>query len=184
MSEYLIRGDTLTGIADAIREKVGSSDGIDPAQMAELIKGIQSGGGSESVFGQTAASGSFTLSADAASFTIEHGLGRAPQGGIVFLGAQSVYQRSSCPLLVCAAAYSSPNGDRQMVCYGHENNSNQSYYYVSSESIESSSSEADQLSYYKTPLFDANESSISVGDSYGGKARYLMNSRPYYWIVW
>lgn len=45
MSEYLIQGDTLTGIADAIREKVGSSDGIDPAQMAELIKGIQSGGG-------------------------------------------------------------------------------------------------------------------------------------------
>ena len=44
MSEYLIKGETLSDIAGAIRSKTGSSDSIDPVDMASLIYNISSGG--------------------------------------------------------------------------------------------------------------------------------------------
>lgn len=40
MSEYLIQSETLTGIADAIREKDGSSAKLNPLNMAEAIEAI------------------------------------------------------------------------------------------------------------------------------------------------
>ena len=45
MSEYLIQEKSLTDIADAIREKAGSADSMNPAEMVEAILGIQAGGG-------------------------------------------------------------------------------------------------------------------------------------------
>lgn len=49
MSEYLIQGETLTGIADAIRAKTGSSDAITVGEMATAIGSITSGGSSAPV---------------------------------------------------------------------------------------------------------------------------------------
>ena len=45
MSEYLIQGEALSAIADAIRAKNGSTDDYTPAQMANAIAAIESGGG-------------------------------------------------------------------------------------------------------------------------------------------
>jgi hypothetical protein len=45
MSEYLIQDTTLTGIADAVREKKGSTDLIPVTSLAEEIKNLPSGGG-------------------------------------------------------------------------------------------------------------------------------------------
>ena len=45
MAEYLIQGETLTGIADAIREKTGGTDPVAVSDMAAQIEGIQAGGG-------------------------------------------------------------------------------------------------------------------------------------------
>lgn len=45
MAEYLIQDSTLTSIANAIREKTGSTDAIATTEFAEAIIGIQSGGG-------------------------------------------------------------------------------------------------------------------------------------------
>lgn len=45
MAEYLIQDATLTGIADAIREKTGSAESMTPAQMASAIAAIETGGG-------------------------------------------------------------------------------------------------------------------------------------------
>lgn len=44
MAEYLIQDSTLTGIADAIREKTGNADPIYVSGMAEMIAGITGGG--------------------------------------------------------------------------------------------------------------------------------------------
>ena len=46
MAEYLIQGETLTGIADAIRSKTGGTDPIAPEDMATRIAGIEVGNGS------------------------------------------------------------------------------------------------------------------------------------------
>lgn len=52
MSEYLIQGDTLTGIADAIRAKTGSTGTMMASEMAALIDSISSGiDGYEVTFG-------------------------------------------------------------------------------------------------------------------------------------
>lgn len=42
---YLISDETLTAIADAIRDKTSSADKIDPEKMPELIESIKSGSG-------------------------------------------------------------------------------------------------------------------------------------------
>ena len=47
MAEYLIQGETLKGIADAIRGKTGGTDPIAILDMAAQIDGIQAGGGGD-----------------------------------------------------------------------------------------------------------------------------------------
>ena len=49
MAEYLIQDTTLTGIAEAIREKTGGTDPVAVSDMAAQIGGIQAGGGGEDV---------------------------------------------------------------------------------------------------------------------------------------
>lgn len=44
MSEYVIQGQTLTGIADAIREQLGTQQQYTPESMAAAIGSIQGGG--------------------------------------------------------------------------------------------------------------------------------------------
>ena len=51
MSEYIIKGETLTGIADAIRGKTGGTDPVAVSDMAAQIDGIQAGGGGDDVLG-------------------------------------------------------------------------------------------------------------------------------------
>lgn len=46
MAEYLVQGESITAVADAIREKGGTTAPLSfPAGMAEAVRGIQSGGG-------------------------------------------------------------------------------------------------------------------------------------------
>lgn len=46
MSEYLVQGASLTAVADAIREKGGTTAPLSfPSGMASAIRGIQNGGG-------------------------------------------------------------------------------------------------------------------------------------------
>ena len=46
MAEYLIQGETLTAIADALREKTGNASPLSPSQMADEIMSISPGDGS------------------------------------------------------------------------------------------------------------------------------------------
>lgn len=45
MADYIIKGETLTGIADAIRRKTGGTEPINPTDMPGQIDGISGGGG-------------------------------------------------------------------------------------------------------------------------------------------
>lgn len=59
MAEYLVQGESLTAVADAIREKGGTTAPLSfPAGMAEAVRNIQSGGGTSYVVGTPV---SFTL---------------------------------------------------------------------------------------------------------------------------
>lgn len=46
--EYLVQGESITAVADAIREKGGTTAPLSfPAGMAEAVRNIQSGGGGD-----------------------------------------------------------------------------------------------------------------------------------------
>ena len=57
MAEYLVQGESITSVADAIREKGGTTAPLSfPVGMAEAVRNIQSGGGAvTSVNGKTGA---------------------------------------------------------------------------------------------------------------------------------
>ena len=45
MADYLVQGESITAVADAIREKGGTTAPLSvPAGMAEAVRNIQSGG--------------------------------------------------------------------------------------------------------------------------------------------
>lgn len=89
MSNYIIQGETLTSIADAIRSKTGSTDAISVGDMASSIEGIESG----SAVSNT---GSFTLDTDFTLgqttdtlYSIEHGLKCVPDFFVLWSNVMS-----------------------------------------------------------------------------------------------
>lgn len=62
MADYLVQGTSLTTVADAIRERGGTTAPLSfPAGMAEAVRNIQSGGDLSAVNGYIA---DFTVPAD------------------------------------------------------------------------------------------------------------------------
>ncbi len=89
--------DKLTAIANAIREKGGTSEPLTLDQMAAAITAIEAGGG------VAITSGSFTLSADSAKrYDVQHGLGTVPK---VILCWVSDYEVSAGYLTLGVGAY-------------------------------------------------------------------------------
>ena len=80
MSEYIIQGETLTKIADAIRAKTGGTAPINFSNIETEIENIPVGGGGGLPEGLVAvATGTFTLTSDSStSKYVEHGLGQIP----------------------------------------------------------------------------------------------------------
>lgn len=79
MAEYLIQDNTLTDIADAIREKTNTTESIMPIDFAALIKSISGGDGSGLKLRETplAKTGTFKPTSETA-VTITHDLGVVP----------------------------------------------------------------------------------------------------------
>ena len=76
--EYMIQGETLTAIADAIRGKTGGTSPIDANQMAAEISNISAGGGLPAGI-SALASGTYTVASETTSdVKVEHDLGATP----------------------------------------------------------------------------------------------------------
>lgn len=84
MSEYLIQGDTLTDIANAIRSKLGTSDTMSPSDMAGLIESL----------GFQYATGTFTLQNSRYSYV---GATIASVSGLSFTPKQVFVMLNSSP---------------------------------------------------------------------------------------
>lgn len=70
----------LSGIADAIREKKGTTDAINAQDFESEIKAIQGGGES----GITHTNGTQTIAVGKHTITIAHGLGKKPKFAVCF----------------------------------------------------------------------------------------------------
>lgn len=86
MAEYLIQGETLDAIADAIHAKSGAPTPMTPAEMVTEIASIPSGGGSLPSVISKIDGGSFTLASDTAgdSQSVSHSLGVVPKGFVIW----------------------------------------------------------------------------------------------------
>lgn len=102
MAEYMIQGETLTAIADAIRGKTGGASPIDPAQMAAEISNISAGGGLPA--GISAVSvGTYTPASETTSSAkIPHGLGDVPN--FVVMYADGLVTSADFATYICAFA--------------------------------------------------------------------------------
>lgn len=83
MAEYLIQGDTLDAIADAINAKTGGSSAMTPVEMVTAIAAIPSGGGS----GYSKKTGSFVL---AENYTYNSGVSTPYTGMLIETGLSVV----------------------------------------------------------------------------------------------
>lgn len=83
MSNVIIDDTNLVNIADAIREKSGSTDTFLPSEMADAIKAIQGGA--------QVATGTFTAAATGTAEVVEHGLGKIPSY-IIFCSRSTPYK--------------------------------------------------------------------------------------------
>jgi len=83
MAEYLIQGDTLDAIADAINAKTGGSSAMTPVEMVTAIAAIPGGGGS----GYSKKTGSFVL---AENYTYNGGPTAAYTGMLIDTGLAAV----------------------------------------------------------------------------------------------
>ena len=96
MSEYLIQGETLTAIADAIRSKTDSTETYTPGQMIDLIKSIKLESVDFSNFYPftKGKSGSITLAeAKTDSFSFSHLLGIPPRFAILYQADDELYSQ-------------------------------------------------------------------------------------------
>ncbi len=83
MAVRRIEDSALTAVADAIREKTGSTDTMTVGDMPAAIASITAGGG----LPDNMAVGSFTCPGEHSAlgnFTIEHGLGTVPRAVLVW----------------------------------------------------------------------------------------------------
>ena len=74
--EYLVKGSTLTGVANAIRSKAGITEAFPLSEFASKIQSISAGGAS-------VLSGTFKPTSSAIQ-TITHNLGKTPSGILIY----------------------------------------------------------------------------------------------------
>ena len=74
--EYLVKGSTLTGVANAIRSKAGITGTFPLSEFASKIESISAGGAS-------VLSGTFKPTSSAIQ-TITHNLGKTPSGILIY----------------------------------------------------------------------------------------------------
>lgn len=108
MTELLTTDTDLTTVANAIRERGGTSSALTfPQGFADAIAAIPGGGGVQ------VKTGKFTVESNVRNVTIAHGLGTVPMFACVFADAPTTLATTPIALANAAAGvfnFDSPNG--------------------------------------------------------------------------
>ena len=176
MAEYLIQDNTLTDIADAIREKTNTTESIMPIDFAALIKSISGGDGNGLKLRETplAKTGTFKPTSETA-VTITHDLGVVPDyvmigmlndpiGTIPYVTLYSMGWRSGFPFTY--------GGDSHQIAVTRMSNGN--------AFITGLGSGIDTAGSSLIGFRDANESTVTFG---GSLSRLNTNLDYYNWYA-
>lgn len=159
--EYLVKGSTLTGVANAIRSKTGITEAFPLSEFASKITSISAGA--------SVLSGTFTPTSSAIQ-TITHNLGKTPSGIIIYY-----------PISTTAT-----HPDGLYFAFGTTNTqfgaiySNDNYGFMfGTNSITSSGAISSFIANANSTTFQ-----VAVFLTATSATRYLVSNETYQWYVW
>lgn len=160
--EYLVKGSTLTGVANAIRSKAGITEAFPLSEFASKIESISA---EASVL-----SGTFKPTSSAIQ-TITHNLGKTPSGILIYYPMDSMTTTHPNGLYF---AFGNTNTQFGAVCKNNE--------YMLTFGTNSITSSGSMGSF----IADANSTTfkVAVFRTATSATLYLVPNKTYYWYVW
>lgn len=161
--EYLVKGSTLTGVANAIRSKVGITEAFPLSEFASKIESISAGGAS-------VLSGTFTPTSSEIQ-TITHNLGKTPSGIIIYYPMDSMTMTPSNGLYFAFGTTNTQFGVMYI---------NSKYRFMfGTNSITSSGAINSFIANANSTTFQ-----VAVFRTATSAAAYLVPDKTYHWYVW
>lgn len=160
--EYLVKGSTLTGVANAIRSKAGITGTFPLSEFASKIESISAGGAS-------VLSGTFKPTSSAIQ-TITHNLGKTPSGILIYYPMDSMTMTPSKGLYFAFGTTNTQFGAIYNNKYGFSFGTN---------SITSSGAMTSFIANANSTTFQ-----VAVFNAATSASIYLVSNKIYYWYVW
>ena len=159
--EYLVKGSTLTGAANAIRSKIGITEAFPLNEFASKIESISAG--------TSVLSGTFKPTSSAIQ-TITHNLGKTPSGIIIYYPISA----TTIPSNGLYFAFGTTNTQ-----FGAMSNNNKSGFTFGTNSITSSGERTSFIANANSTTFQ-----VAVFRTATSASVYLVPNKTYYWYVW
>lgn len=160
--EYLVKGSTLTGVANAIRSKAGITGTFPLNEFASKIESISAGA--------SVLSGTFKPTSSAIQ-TITHNLGKTPSGIIIYYPMDSMTMTHPDGLYF---AFGTTNTQ-----FGAVYNNNKYGFTFGTNSITSSGAMTSFIANANSTTFQ-----VAVFRTATSATIYLVSNKTYYWYVW
>lgn len=159
--EYLVKESTLTGIANAIRSKAGTTGTFPLNEFASKIENISAGA--------SVLSGTFKPTSSAIQ-TITHNLGKTPSGILIYYPISA----TTTPSNGLYFAFGTTNTQ-----FGAMYSNNKYGFTFGTNSITSSGSMGSFIANA-----DATTFQVAVFRTATSAANYLVSNKTYHWYVW
>ena len=161
--EYLVKGSTLTGVANAIRSKAGITEAFPLSEFASKIQSISAGGAS-------VLSGTFKPTSSAIQ-TITHNLGKTPSGILIYYPMDIMTMTPSNGLYF---AFGTTNTQ-----FGAVYNKSKYGFTFGTNSITSSGAMTSFIANANSTTFQ-----VAVFRTATSATIYLVPNETYHWYVW
>lgn len=159
--EYLVKGSTLTGVANAIRSKAGITGTFPLSEFASKIESISAGA--------SVLSGTFKPTSSAIQ-TITHNLGKTPSGILIYYPISA----TTIPSDGLYFAFGTTNTQ-----FGAVYNNNKYGFTFGTNSITSSGAMTSFIANANSTTFQ-----VAVFRTATSAKEYLVSNKTYHWYVW
>ena len=159
--EYLVKGSTLTGVANAIRSKAGITEAFPLSDFASKIESISAG--------TSVLSGTFRPTSSEIQ-TITHNLGKTPSGILIYYPISAMETPSNGLYF----AFGTTNTQ-----FGAMYSNNNYGFMFGTNSITSSGAVTSFIANADSTTFQ-----VAVFRTATSATFYLVSNETYYWYVW
>lgn len=159
--EYLVKGNTLTGIANAIRSKAGITEAFPLSEFASKIENISAGA--------SVLSGTFKPTSSAIQ-TITHNLGKTPSGILIYYPISA----TTTPSNGLYFAFGTTNTQ-----FGAMYTNSKYGFMFGTNSITSSGAMTSFIANANSTTFQ-----VAVFRTATSATSYLVSNKTYHWYVW